>query len=73
MGKLPSGSSLPPHWDDNMDRLICEAEGEGVLSLATIVNRVKNNFKDELREVRISSSESLAFANGLSSTACDSH
>ena len=48
---LPSGSQLPPCWTQEMDRLICWAEAEGIMPISRIVSMAKREFYDQLRTV----------------------
>ena len=56
-----------------MDRVICEAEGEGVLSLKAIMSRVKARFPNELSAVSRDGTNSLPSAHIQHLKACDLH
>lgn len=48
---MPSGSQLPPCWNDEMDELICHMEAQCEFNTKSIVRALKQKFA-ELREVR---------------------
>lgn len=50
---MPSGSQLPPCWNDKMDELICHMEAQCDFTIKSIVRALKNRFS-ELREVSYS-------------------
>ena len=69
---MPSGSQLPPCWNDEMDEFICHMDAQGEFSLKSIVRALKQRFP-ELREVGRRCFSSQAHVTMLTlHSACDS-
>ena len=52
--KLPSGSQLPPQWNDAMDRAVCHMYAQNEVDLPTILKLLRRRFPELAAVSRIS-------------------